>query len=189
MFKLHLKTHIRDVLTDLTVIEEQVKTNLKPSNSDKKQHLKNPCRIHNGGHEWDDCRQNPKNVKSDDKNKTNGRTDHNGGRTRENRRTENDRRTPRSRSNSQTRGSDSEYEYHGISEREEIKDKFIPSSEILHEPDVAILFHDGKYWAVIPAASWLNDSELEPFEDVSFDFFPVRIGNLELFHINWFFCF
>jgi len=87
MFKLHLKTCIRDVLTDLTVIEEQVKTNLKPSNSDKKQHLKNPCRIHNGGHEWDDCRQNPKNIKSNEKNKTNGRTDHNGGRTRENRRT------------------------------------------------------------------------------------------------------
>jgi hypothetical protein len=78
MFKLHLKTRIRDVLTDLTVMEEQVKTNLKPSNSDKKQHLKNPCRIHNGGHEWDDCCQNPKNIKSDDQNKTNGRTDHNG---------------------------------------------------------------------------------------------------------------
>jgi hypothetical protein len=131
MFKLHLKMHIRDVLTDLTVIEKQVKTNLKPSNSDKKQHLKNPCRIHNRGHEWDDCRQNPKNIKSDEKNKTNGRTDHNGGQTRENRRTENDGRTPCSRSNSQTRSTDSEYEYHGISEREEMKDKFIPSSEIL----------------------------------------------------------
>jgi len=75
MFKLHLKTRIRDVLTDLMVIKEQVKTNLKPTNSDKKQNLKNPCRIHNGGHEWDDCRQNPKNLKPDEKNKTNGRTE------------------------------------------------------------------------------------------------------------------
>ena len=90
MFKLHLKTCIRDVLTDLMVIEEQVKTNLKPTNSDKKQNLKNPCRIHNGGHEWDDCRQNPKNLKPDEKNKTNGRTKQNGNRTREHRRTEHD---------------------------------------------------------------------------------------------------
>jgi hypothetical protein len=147
MFKLHLKTRIRDVLTDLTVMEEQVKTNLKPSNSDKKQHLKNPCRIHNGGHEWDDCCQNPKNIKSDDQNKTNGRTDHNGSWTRENRRTENDGQTPRSRSNSQTRSTDSEYEYHGISEHEEIKDKFIPSSEILVAlPDVE---HSRKYTTYI----------------------------------------
>jgi hypothetical protein len=51
MFKLHLKTRVKDVLTDLTMIEEQVKTHLKPTNSDKRQHLKNPCRIHNGGHE------------------------------------------------------------------------------------------------------------------------------------------
>jgi len=40
MFKLHLKTRVKDVLTDLTMIEEQVKTHPKHSNSDnKKQHL------------------------------------------------------------------------------------------------------------------------------------------------------
>ncbi len=62
-------------------------------------------------------------------------------------------------------------------------------SKVLHEPDGVILLHDGEDRAVVPAAGWLNDSELEPFEDVSFDFFPVRVGNLELFHINWFFGF
>ena len=32
-----------------------------------KKQLKNPCRLHNGNHEWDDCRQNPKNQKNDEK--------------------------------------------------------------------------------------------------------------------------
>jgi hypothetical protein len=142
MFKLHLKKRIRDVLTDLTVIEEQVKTNLKPTNSDKKQHLKNPCRVHNGGYEWDDCRQNPKNLKPDEKNKTNGRTEQNGGRTREHRRTKHNnsnhqsaRSNARSRSNSSSRArnsSDSEYEYNCITEQKnKERSENAPSSEIL----------------------------------------------------------
>jgi hypothetical protein len=47
--KLHLKTHIRDVISDLTVIEEQIKTHPKliQDNSKKKQ-LKNLLRAHNG---------------------------------------------------------------------------------------------------------------------------------------------
>ncbi len=43
MFKLHLKTQVKDVLTDLTMIKEQVKTHPKPSNSDNKSSI---SRIH-----------------------------------------------------------------------------------------------------------------------------------------------
>jgi hypothetical protein len=57
--------------------------------------------------------------------------------------------------------------------------------EVLHQPDVAVLLHDGKNWAVVGAASWLNDSELEPFEYMSFDLFSVRNWNFELLDINW----
>jgi hypothetical protein len=35
--------------------------------------LRNPCRVHNGGHEWDDCQENPK------KRKERGRTDNSNG--------------------------------------------------------------------------------------------------------------
>jgi hypothetical protein len=137
MFKLHLKTRVKDVLSDLTMIEEQIKTHLKPTNSDKRQHLKNPCRIHNGGHEWDDCRQNPKNAKSDGKDKTTdrGRTDNQNNRTRENRRTEESGHQPtRTRSNSRSRdSSDSDYEYNCITQQssDQVKGESTPSSEIL----------------------------------------------------------
>jgi hypothetical protein len=68
MFKLHLMTKIKDIISELTVIEEQVKTHPKSNqeHSHKKQ-LKNPCQLYNGNHEWDDCRQNPKNQKNDEK--------------------------------------------------------------------------------------------------------------------------
>jgi hypothetical protein len=71
--KLHIQIKIRDVMADLVVIKEQIKTNYKPThdhtngNNNKKQ-LKNPCRVHNGGHEWADGHQNPKNDKNNDKN-------------------------------------------------------------------------------------------------------------------------
>jgi hypothetical protein len=68
--KLHLKNRVRDVMTDLVVIEEQVKTHQKPPENANKKQLKNPCRIH-GGHEWEDCRQNPINQKEDGKTKHN----------------------------------------------------------------------------------------------------------------------
>jgi hypothetical protein len=55
---LHLKTRIKEIIEPLTVIEEQVKSTNQGQNPSKK-NLKNPCRIHNGGHEWDDCRQDP----------------------------------------------------------------------------------------------------------------------------------
>jgi hypothetical protein len=52
MFKLHMKTKNKDIISELTVIEEQIKTHLKNNqdNPNKKQ-LKNPCRVHNGSHE------------------------------------------------------------------------------------------------------------------------------------------
>ncbi len=54
--KLHLKTLIIDIISDLTVIEENIKTHHKNSQEKPhKKHLKNPCRLLNGGHEWDDC--------------------------------------------------------------------------------------------------------------------------------------
>jgi hypothetical protein len=98
--KLHLKARIDDIISDLTLIEENIKTHPK-SNQDKtnKKQLKNPCRLHNGNHEWDECRQNPKNQKEDGKNKNdnNRSRGRNGniGRTREEqRRTVRDGRTP-----------------------------------------------------------------------------------------------
>ncbi len=53
MPKLHLETSIKDILSELAVIEEKINTHLKNNqdNPDKK-NLKNPCRIH-GTHKWD----------------------------------------------------------------------------------------------------------------------------------------
>jgi hypothetical protein len=62
--KLHLKTRIKDIMSELTIIEEQVKTHRKEQNGQNKKNLKSPCRVHNGHHEWDDCHENPKNKKS-----------------------------------------------------------------------------------------------------------------------------
>lgn len=130
--KLHLKKKINDIMSDLTLIEESIKTH--PTN-----HLKNPCRVHNGGHEWDDGRQNPKNAKSDGKEKPNdnrNRTDQTN-RTREHRRTERENcrpsRTGRSRSSSRSRDSDRNDEYHCLDQKEKRKKNSAstPSSEIL----------------------------------------------------------
>jgi hypothetical protein len=139
---LHLKARIDDIISDLTLIEENIKTHPK-SNQDKtnKKQLKNPCRLHNGNHEWDECRQNPKNQKEDGKNKNDNNRSRGGngnnGRTREEkRRTERDGRTPqnRSRSNS-SRSSTEEEEIHVINNRrekeKEVDNKLVPSSEIL----------------------------------------------------------
>jgi hypothetical protein len=70
MFKLHLKTKIKDILSELTVKEEQVKTHPKNNENPNNKQLKSPCRLH-GTHEWDECCQNPKNNKSNnEKDKT-----------------------------------------------------------------------------------------------------------------------
>jgi len=71
--KLHLQTEISEIMTDLTIIEARVK--VQPKQSDKthqnNKNLRNPCCLHHGSHEWDECHQNPKNQKTDDRNATN----------------------------------------------------------------------------------------------------------------------
>ncbi len=80
MFKLHLKNKIKDIISELTVIEKQIKIHPKPNqdNPNKKQ-LKTPCKIHNGCHEWEDCRQNPQNQKNEDENSNIGNNCSRGG--------------------------------------------------------------------------------------------------------------
>jgi hypothetical protein len=137
MFKLHLETKIKDIISELTVIEEQVKTHPKSNqNLSHKKQLKTPCRFHNGNHQWDDCRQNPKNQKNDDKTRNNGDNNHgrnnanNNPNREENRRTESDRSRHHSRSSS-GRSSGGSHEYHNITEQEGKNQKKVPSSEIL----------------------------------------------------------
>jgi hypothetical protein len=106
-----------------------------------KKNLKNPCKLHNGNHGWDDCCQNPKNAKNDEKDKTgNGhnKNEQNGsGRSREHRRTKRSSchsSTTHSCSNSRERdSSSSDYEYNGINEQKLKQDNSgnTPSSEIL----------------------------------------------------------
>jgi hypothetical protein len=67
MIKLHLKESINDILNELLIIEDQYKKQ-KP-NQQKQAHgkqLKNPCHLHKGGHEWSDCRANPKNKRNNE---------------------------------------------------------------------------------------------------------------------------
>jgi hypothetical protein len=43
-------------------MEETIKLEKKQSNQQNvNKHIKNPCKLHNGTHDWADCRQNPKN--------------------------------------------------------------------------------------------------------------------------------
>jgi hypothetical protein len=72
--KLHLETQLKYVLTDLAIIEAQVKVNPRQNHEhthQNKKQLKNPCCIHNHDHKWDTCRQNPKNKEGDRKNQNN----------------------------------------------------------------------------------------------------------------------
>jgi hypothetical protein len=61
LLELNRKTIIKDVLDKLVVMEETIKFEKKQSNQQGGNKLKNPCRLHNGTHEWSECRQNPKN--------------------------------------------------------------------------------------------------------------------------------
>jgi hypothetical protein len=72
LMELHLKETVEDMLDKLLIIEDQYKEK-KPQNQKHVQgkHFKNPCRVHNGTHEWDDCRQNPKNQRSNKEDKDN----------------------------------------------------------------------------------------------------------------------
>jgi len=127
---------------DLTVIEENIKTHPKPNpEKPNKKNLKNPRRLHNGGHEWDDCRQNPKNQKSVDKKNTENNHSRGGNgnsncQCQEHRCTERDRQSSRERSHHCSRSSSSHssssHEYNAIQKNQEKEEKTqVPSSEIL----------------------------------------------------------
>jgi hypothetical protein len=131
---------------DLTIIEE-----VTHSKTNKKQ-LKTPCRVH-GNHEWDECRQNPKNQNSEDKNKNNESnrsrnrnrnvtgnscnheehrcTECQGQRTSRESSREHNRHRSSSRSKRESSDSESDYEYHYISHQNKNDEYKIPSSEIL----------------------------------------------------------
>jgi hypothetical protein len=66
-------------MSELAIIEEQVKTHRKEQNGQNKKNLKNPCRVHNGHHEWDDCQQNPKNGGGGNNQQKNGQDQKKGG--------------------------------------------------------------------------------------------------------------
>jgi hypothetical protein len=72
ILKLDRETKISNILEELLVIEEQVKVEKKNTHRENTKNLKNPCRVHNGGHEWDDCHENPKNKKNDKGNQNGG---------------------------------------------------------------------------------------------------------------------
>jgi hypothetical protein len=141
--ELHLKKSLKDIMVKLTVIEENVKTHPKGNQEKQNKQFKNPCRKHNGSHEWDDCRLNPKNQKNNedkDNHSSNNRSRNNGGNNRnceENRRAESDQSSQNrthhrhcSRSSS-SRSSSVSHEYHNMDEQEAKYQKELPSSEIL----------------------------------------------------------
>jgi hypothetical protein len=132
MFKLHLKTRIKDILSELTVIEEQVKIHPKNNENPNKKHMKNPCRLH-GTHEWDECRQNLKNNKTNvEKDKTDRNKSDVNNQTREHRCTKERHSTLSthcSRSSSRSSKSDTSDEYHCLENKENTPST--PSSEIL----------------------------------------------------------
>jgi len=155
MFKLHLKTRIKDILSELTVIEEQVKIYPKNNKNSNKKQLKNPCRLH-GTHEWDECHQNPKNNKTNiEKDKTDRNKSDANNRTREHRRTEERHSTSSthcSRSSSRSSESDTSDEYHCLENKENIQST--PSSEILIAiPDTATSRKYTTYLGLIDSGS------------------------------------
>jgi hypothetical protein len=139
--KLHLQTDISEIMTDITIIEVRVK--VKPKQSDKthqnNKNLRNPCHLHHGSHEWDECHQNPNNQNTDDKNATNNnnrnnrRPDGNNRGRKEHRRTEGGGR-PSSQECSLHRSpssEDSENEFHNINDASAVVTSATPSSELL----------------------------------------------------------
>ena len=60
----------------------------------------------------------------------------------------------------------------------------IQGPEVLHQPDSAVLLGHGEDRAVVLAAGRLHDSHLEPLGHVSFDLFPVGVGDLELLDVD-----
>jgi hypothetical protein len=67
ILQLDRETRIKETMQKLLIIEDQVKVERKThrQGQEKNKHLKNPCHMHNGGHEWDDCHEIPKNKNKD----------------------------------------------------------------------------------------------------------------------------
>jgi hypothetical protein len=69
ILQLDREMKIKNIMQKLLIMEETVKVEKKNTHrqgQENNKHLKNPCRVHNGGHEWDDCRETPqnKNIKT-----------------------------------------------------------------------------------------------------------------------------
>jgi hypothetical protein len=139
LMELHLKETVEDMLDKLLIIEAQYKDK-KPQHQKHAQgkHFKNPFRVHNGTHEWDDCRQNPKNQRSnnrEDKDNRDSKRERGhvtNGRSREEQRNTEDRdacRQRRARAAEAAKDSD-EYESNCL-KTEKDNGKATPSSEIL----------------------------------------------------------
>jgi hypothetical protein len=79
LLELNRKVKIKDVLDKLLVMEENIKLEKKQSNQQGGNKLKNPCRLHNGTHEWFECRQNPKNGGGGNNQQKNGQDQKKGG--------------------------------------------------------------------------------------------------------------
>jgi hypothetical protein len=136
LMELHLKETVEDMLDKLLIIEDQYKEK-KPQNQKHVQgkHFKNPCCVHNGTHEWDDCRQNPKNQHSNKEDKDNRdskqeRGNGTNGRSREEQRSTEDRDACQQRRARATETAEDSDEYESnflITDN----DKPTPSSEIL----------------------------------------------------------
>jgi len=139
--KLHLQTEINEIMTDLTIIEARVK--VQPKQSDKthqnNKNLRNPCHLHHGSHEWDECLQNPKNQKTNDRNTTNNNNRNNRRPDGNNRSREEHRHTeggdqPSSQECSHHRSPSSnvsEHEFHTINDASAVATSTTPSSELL----------------------------------------------------------
>jgi hypothetical protein len=129
----------------LLIIEDQVKVEKKThwQGQENNKHLKNPCRVHNGGHEWDNCRENPKNknnkekashTDTDNQNNrgkgqwTSNHSSHEENRNAESRQRERDSSCERGRNGHRNDSSDEEYESNQMITK---GSKETPSAEII----------------------------------------------------------
>jgi hypothetical protein len=128
------------MLDKLLIIEDQYKEKmLQQQKHAQGKQLKNPCRLHKGGHEWSDCRENPKNKRNseqanrdnnrDNRDRQNGNQNNNNRRNNceEHRNTESGNEDGRGNRNRQ-RDDESDYESNLIITKDV---KSIPSAEII----------------------------------------------------------
>lgn len=61
----------------------------------------------------------------------------------------------------------------------------LESLEVLNQSQISVLLLDCQDRAVVPTASWFEDSHLQPFTDVLLDLLSVGIGYLDLLLTTW----